>query len=332
MLFFLGISTGGNVRRELAHDPGSEFTTDMRGFLKTYYLMKSGSNFQTAYEKGMKIAFASDFRVDLAGWREPLIFYIWTFLPGNGTSIYYLALLLFCINLVCAYLISRNFLSAANSLIAPFILLPYFRLPLTDLSILQIEWWALSFLLIGLVLYFRKKYMAAGIFFALTLGAREMFFVPILFLLTIAVLTKEYQALISMMTALSIFVIYYLFFHLFPLLKYGSDLVRGFNIGNIRILRVTFAYSSWNYYFGVFRPIMVLFFIATVLFAGGLFKPKTRLAAANFLSLYLPTFLLLALVAFLGRMTQWHDYWGIYYAPLLLISCPIAIKLLTDSD
>lgn len=286
--------------------------------------MKAGVNFYDAFPRGMSGWIGENFRTDLAGWREPLSFWLWTLLPGSGESIYYLGLAMILSALLAGYAIARKFLSAEKSLIVPYLLLPYFFLPLSDLTLLQVEWWGLWFFVIGLAFYFHNRPWIAGTLFALSLASREIFLIPILALTACSVILKRTKKYLPVFVPLTIFAAYFLFAYLPQLSPHQTSLLRSFSMGDWRVLNVTFAYSSWNYRLGTWRPFVALFVVTTaslfIRFLRRKWYPALLLAAV-----YLPMFVFTLLVALGGGLTVWHDYWGIYFVPLLIIVSPIVL-------
>lgn len=304
-----GQINGSTVRAELVASQGDSVETDMRGFIKTYQLMKTGENFYDAFQKGMTAAMHVSFAVDIGGWREPFVFYLWTLLPGNGVAIYYLFELLTAGTLVAAYFIARKFLPARFALLSPFILFPYFHYPLSDLTLLQVEWWGMFFLVLGLGFYFYQRMFAAGIFFALALLTRELYLIPIAGL----ILLKPKAKLIA---PLVVPLAFYFLIHLPNIFARGAVISRGFGARkDLAAINFPLAFSSWNYLLGIYRPFLILTIVSMMR------------GWRNFVILasWIPFFLITVFMATNGVIDQWHDYWGIYFMPLLLVSAPILI-------
>ena len=302
----------------------------MRAFLKTYYLMKSGDNFYDAFPKGMSGWLGVNFHTDLAGWREPFLFYLWSFLPGNGESIYYLGLLIIMTAIFSGYAIAKKFLSDAKSLMIPFLLLPYFYLPLSEISLLQVEWWGLIFLIIGLAFYVHKHPWVAGIFFILSLASREIFLIPILSIIAVNFFIRKTWNIRPLIICLTAFCVYFFLYHIPKISLHQTSLLRSTNSGDWHILNTTFAYSSWNYLLGSFRPFIILFITTTSFLIFQIIRKKWH-PTLFLMSLYLPIFGFALIVSLNGGLTPWHDYWGIYFVPLLIIVSPIALDTFSDT-
>ncbi len=297
------VSADQNIIRQLSQPLGKEYTTDMRAFLKTYQLMKQGEDFYPAFFTGMAGLRSGNFRPDINAWRQPFIFYLWKILPGDGRAIYFLWQIFLVLIIISAYLITKNIFS-------PLILWPYLHYSLVDLTILQPEWWGMAFLVFGLCFYIHKKYYFSGLFFVLALMCRELFFIPVFFL----TLPKLKYYLIFYL----LFFVYYFFYHLPNIFAFPTEIFRDYANGDWRTLHSIFAYSSWNYWIGVYRP-MVIIFVATIIFA------VIRRKNLFFLLTFLPFFLFTVFMAITGKIDATRDYWSIYFVPLLLVSAPALI-------
>lgn len=297
------ISTDQKILNQLSQPLGKEYTTDMRAFLKTYQLMKEGQSFYPAFFTSMAGLRSGNFRPDINAWRQPFIFYLWKILPGDGRSIYFLWQIFLILIIFSSYLVTKNILS-------PLILWPYLHYSLTDLTILQPEWWGMAFLVFGLYFYLSKKYFFMILMFLFSLFCRELFIIPIFF-----ILIKKYKHLSSF---IFLFFIYYFFYHLPNIFNFPTEILRSFNNGNLKTLHYIFAYGSWEYHLGVYRPILIIF-ITTIVAA------IIRRKNLYYLLTFLPFFIFAAIMAYLGKIDGTRDYWSIYFVPLLLISAPIII-------
>lgn len=307
-LVVAGQLEGNSIKQQLATPLFSGYTTDMRGFLKTYQLMKSGENFYSAFVSGMAGLRDGVFRPDINAWRQPLIFYLWKILPGNGSSIYYAWEIVIIFDLLAAYGIARKFLPERLTILSPFILFPYFHFSLVDFTLLQPEWWAMSFLLFGVTSIVYRRHFLASIFLALSLATREPFIIPVL-----GILFVNRKNIRQMAIPLLVFGGYYFFFHLPNVFKYPTEIVRSNRHGGVYVLHSLFAYGSWSYLLGVFRPFLILLILG--------FRRRNFL----FMTTYLPFLIFAAILAASGGIDETRDYWGIYFVPFLLVSAPILI-------
>ncbi len=288
------LATDSKIVNQLNQPLGKEYTTDMRAFLKTVQLMQNGDDFYPAFFEGMAGLRAGSFHPDINAWRQPFIFYLWKFIP-----IYPLWQLFLVLIIIASYLVTKNTLS-------PIILWPYLHYSLVDLTILQPEWWGMAFLVFGLCAHIYKKHRLAGILFVVSLMCRELFIIPIFFI-TIPKFKIYFKFYL-------LFFVYYVI-HLFNIFQFNTTWFRDSSNGNWKTLHSVFAYGSWEYIFGVYRPILLMFVITTASFI------IRRKNAVLFLS-YFPFFLFTAVMSFAGKIDATRDYWSIYFIPLLLISAP----------
>lgn len=264
-LFATGLVEGQKIIAEVSHEPGVEYTTDMRAFLKTYYLMKKGENYYPAFVKGVSGAEGTGYELDIGGWRETFIFYFWKTLAPNGGYIYLLAVCCFSLNLLAAYTIARQFLPDKIALFSPFLLYPYFHFPLIDLTYMQVEWWAMSFFIWGLAFYFSTKKNYSGIFFALSLATRELFVFSIASFLVIKLTRKHFRSFFFVILPLLCFFVFYVIIYLPNLLPYKTVFLRIAGHSNWHMVNKALAYSSWSYYLGIFRPFLYIITTTTCL-------------------------------------------------------------------
>ena len=164
----------------------------------------------------------------------------------------------------------------------------------------------MAFLVFGLCAHIYKKHRLAGILFVVSLMCRELFIIPIFFI-TIPKFKIYFKFYL-------LFFVYYVI-HLFNIFQFNTTWFRDSSNGNWKTLHSVFAYGSWEYIFGVYRPILLMFVITTASFI------IRRKNAVLFLS-YFPFFLFTAVMSFAGKIDATRDYWSIYFIPLLLISAP----------
>lgn len=291
------VSTNQNIVRQLSQPLGKTYTTDMRAFLKTMQLMRAGQDFYPAFATGMAGLRDGNFHPDINAWRQPFVFYLWKILP-----IYPLWQLFLVLIIISAYLITKNILS-------PLILWPYLHYSLVDLTILQPEWWGMAFLVFGLCAGIYKKYYLAGLFFVLSLMCRELFIIPVFFL-TLPHIKKYFVFYF-------LFIIYYIY-HLFNIFHFPTEILRSYSNGDIRTMHSIFAYSSWNYLIGIYRPFLILLVLTSIF---SFWKRRHLFLLLTFL----PFFIFTVAMAALGKIDATRDYWSIYFIPLLLIVSPSLI-------
>lgn len=328
---------GARLRSQLAQPTTPPFMTDMFVYLTTIRDYKITGDYYQAFAHSLQ-EFSPNYGTgklagEIWGWKQPLIFTVWKILPGNATTIQWLGVIVFSLALLLSYKIARVFLPIPQALIAPFLIWPYLHYPLTEMTLLQVEWWGLAVFVFGLMGYLAKRFWWAGIAFALSLAIRELFAIPILGLVVLLLFQRRLKAalILSLPTAL-FFLPYYFFYHLSNVFNYEAfdlfspaSLRQGVQNG-WQFVQTTLAYGSWNYALWMVRPFLLL--LAANTLGIGLILIARWQQRWQLTSL-LVSFLLFFLLSFkLGIMDVWHDYWGIYYIPLLLISTPIVFGLL----
>lgn len=330
-LFIFAFFDGVQLRGYLNNRPGPPFGTDMASYLSTYYQLKEDNSFYQSFAFDIKNRLDNNYPGELWGWKQPITFYLWRIVPGRGGSIQLLATVFFSINLISFYLIGKKFLKSNLALLCPFLVLPYFHYPLTEQTLIQVEWWALSLFLTGAVFYLYNRRLLSGIFFALALASRELFAIPIVFLFIAELFKKDKKwpqnAAVLALPTLLLFFPYYILIHLNNVLRFEKlDTIlensqRAQYQSSWALVRTTLAYNAWSYLLGQLRPFLLLLIFNSLALLGKLFWEKKKLLTFALLSLFLPFFL----ASFkIGIIDAWHDYWGIYYIPLMMGVTPIA--------
>lgn len=330
-LVLAALIDGSQLYRQISRQPAPPLVTDMNVYLATIYEYKKTGDYYLSLATSLKNMDSNSGSRRLAGeiwgWKQPLIFTVWKLLPGSAASVQWLGVVVFSLALLASYSIAQLFLVPKKALIAPFVLAPYFHYPLVEMTLMQLEWWALFFFLIAFLAYLRQRYFSAGIAFVLTLAVRELFAVPILGLVIIQLLRKNFRGAWRLgLPTLTIFFPYYYFYHLQNVFHYepfnlfSRGTLRSSAANGWEFVRTTLAYNSWSYALWPIRPFLLLLAISSLGITGLLILSKKRWQYASLLT----GFLLFFLLSFrLGIMDVWHDYWGIYYVPLLLLTVPI---------
>lgn len=327
---------GAQLRNQLTQDISPPFMTDMHVYQNSLNLYKKTGDYYGSFAvsiQGLDINYQTNqYAGEIWGWKQPLIFTLWKMVPGKAAGVQWLAVIAFSLILLATYKIARIFLSPQQALIAPFIIWPYLHYPLVEMTLLQVEWWALVFFFLAFMAYMRRGFWTAGIVFALCLAVRELFAIPILGLVVIQLFRKRFKTALSLsLPTILFFLPYYYFYHLKNVFRYETfDLLSGetLRLGAIskwELVRTTLAYNSWSYGLWMIRPFLILLAINSLGLLSLIILKKKRW---QFLSL-LTVFLLFFLFSFLlNMMDTWHDYWGIYYIPALLLTTPIVFHYL----
>ena len=334
-IFITIFSDGRNLKNYLNEIPQEHYQTDMASYLKTYYLLKENKPFYPSFADPIKDRLEGHYPGEIWGWKQPFLFYLWRIVPGRGSSILYLLGVFFALDLIAAYFIAKKFIPGWQALLSPFLLYPYFHYPLVSDTALQVEWWAVSFFIWGLTAYLYDKKLLAGILFAICLAVRELFAIPILFLLLINILKKDYKGFIKLaLPTAVVFIPYYIFFHTANVLNFESSnsitqsLLRTNAASGWHLVRTTLAFGSWSYALYLIRPFILMLLFTTVFLFFAIIKTKNKNKIKQKYIALLASFLPFFLISLkLPMLDAWHDYWGIYYIPLLLIATPIVFVI-----
>lgn len=128
----------------LSMEPRAEqYRFDAQIYLKTFYLMRQGEDFYSAF----RAAFKGDARMEgypgaVFNFRQPYGFYIWSLLaPGDARGILYMWLALASGALVAAYLLAATVVRRPLALVGAFCLYPYLLFPATGHWLPFVEYW-----------------------------------------------------------------------------------------------------------------------------------------------------------------------------------------------
>ncbi len=313
-----------DLRKFLSRDlPLYTYNDDSSTFLKVYQLVKN----KIYYYEAIKIAHIGRFAqqtapTDIWGIRLPTIFFIWSVLPGNGLSIYFLYLFLASSVLLAAYKIGERYLGSGVGILSAYLVFPYLHFAARDKMMLETEWWAVSVFIIALFFLIKKQLFWATILFSLAVIVRELYAMPLLLFL-IYFMFKDRKVLFVFLIPLVSFVLLF-FFHLVFASQYIDSWGTLFKPRMVPfgwfLTRQTFAFASWDYSFFGLRP----FFVFAVLALSGCLWVYKKVKKEE-------GFLLLASwvvfpIAFLKIGTvPFNDYWGIMYMPLVIIFAPLAL-------
>jgi len=310
------------------YEPQISDQRDYMAYLKTVYLMDQGFDYYYAFSKGIDLSFPKQLPNELWGWKQPLLFHFWNLFPGNGSKIIYLAIIVSLLNLVAVYEIARKYLSPSLALLCPLILIPYLHHFLTDQTVIQVEWWALSALIWGTTAFYYHKFWLAGILFGISLSIRELFIIPILFFLLANFGSVNFRQVLKTVLMLCLVFFPQYLIHLTNVNKYENVfllLQKAFRPGAAsgwNLVQTTLSFGSANYLFFSLRPFLVFLIITSVSLVFLIYKSNHKAQYLALLSTYLPFYILMFKM---GMIDRWHDYWGIYYVPLLLAVTPIAL-------
>ncbi len=326
ILVFLTTSviTGGELRQMLTRDlPFFTYNNDPGVFLKTYKEIESGQPYYLSLLNAHDGRFSQrGMPTDIWGLRMPTLFYIWSFLPGEGLGIYFLFITLSSAALYCAYKISEKYFERNIGLLSSYLLFPYLHYAARDQMMLETEWWGVLIFIIGLYFLLFRKYFLATVLLSLSTLIRELFIIPVFLLLIYYFITNRKLIYIA---AIPFFAFGFLFlFHLtaasYYIDAYGSLLKPRVIPFGYTFLQQTLAYGSWEYFFYKFKPFYI-FFILAIVGSIYVYLRKSRVDGLIILS----SFLIFPIVFLKIGTLPFNDYWGIMFMPQVLIFAPLSL-------
>lgn len=185
----------------LSEPQNNNYSSEEMVYLKTYYLVKKGRSFYTAFRTADSTARnGPKLSLDLNHWRLPTVFYIWDAFTQTGRELLSLFVFFSLILLLCSYMLLQKLKMKRLSILGPILLFPYIIGSLgTKSEFLLTEWWGLIFFVIGLTFVFYNKKLLAGVAFVITVSIQQFFIVPIiaLFIYSLILRTNRIIFLIS---------------------------------------------------------------------------------------------------------------------------------------
>jgi len=322
-----------SLRTIISREPAPKsYFNDYLGFLRNFYLVERGYG----YYEGLVITHSEDGRSSTIpqkvwNWRLPTYAYLWKILPGTGgLSVYVFFLALPSVALYFTYRIGRVFLNPNQAVLVPYVLLPYFHYAARDLSFLEMEWWALPFLILAVFAIFKKRLNLLIITAALAMLLRETFLIPMLIWSALMVISKNYKMARTLTFAVAIFLIA-LALHYFKVTQYISRswdaLIFGSKLFDLNAFQQTLSYGSIDYLFFRFRPFLVSLVFAVLLLATSFYRRRV-----NWNLLLVPLTALSMTIFTLKFASIDADYWGVTYVSLLLISIVFLLFSLINNE
>ena len=130
--------------QKFAVEPADEgYAFDPVFFAKVYYLVDRGVPYYQAYGDG----FVKDARFDkptqdLAGWRSPTTFWLWSAIFPNGAWMVWTFVGLAMLSMVLGFDIGRRLASPGFALAAPALMFPYYLYAVPSSWFFELEFWA----------------------------------------------------------------------------------------------------------------------------------------------------------------------------------------------
>lgn len=259
---------GQDVREKIAQEPLAEtYFSDEILFLKTYFLMKKGVSYYSAFAQAViGHGMMNEIPREIWGWRWPTVFYFWKYLTPNALWLQILFLGVACLVLISAFSIAQNFLDKSFALLSPFLLIPYFLESAANTYFLLTEWWGVMFFLGGMAFFLKQKKTLSIILFSLAILTRELLLIPLLTFLIISLILKKdsKQLIFPLVIFFFVLTLHYLkilqFLSFFPQLSPGSRLHQP----SFLLLQKEFAFNSREYLLVDYRVLIWFFFFSLI--------------------------------------------------------------------
>lgn len=294
-----------------------QYRSDEFVFLRTFYLLKEGENYYTAFNKSVTEDIRGGYLTkEVFTWRLPTIFYFWALFTNTGLGIGILFIILSSLTLICVYKITKNFSSPA--ILVPYYLDAYYY----QTSFLFTEWWALFFFIFGLTALLNNLKKFAIIFLSLSILTRELFILPILFMTIVSFVFKTNRLIF-----LKIFFIFLVFYSVHyalvqnqPVSESQRDIFSRIHMFDFKQFQHEIAFSMRQYPFLNFRlPLIIVASTPLILLLKFIYSKKLKYPYL------LSSISLLFLTPFTGNI--YNDYWGITFMPLSLAFFPLVFSL-----
>lgn len=320
------VATSKDLRNMLSSDlPLYTYNNDPGVFLKTYQLVKGGENYYSAFFIAQNGTFTGK-RIpsDIWWFRMPTIFYLWSFLPGSGLSIYLLFLLLASVCLFAAYKIVLKFCGFRIALMSPYLLFGYLHFGARDQMLLETEWWGVMFFIIGLYFFFYKRFFWAIVLFSLAVLTRELYVISLVFMFLASFANKRRRVWVFIIPILSFALLFV--FHILAVTKYFSSFVEMFRPrlagDGLFLVKQTLVFGSWEYLFFFLKPFYFFVFFALI----GSYYIFRKIDKGWGLCV-LASFIVFPIAFLKVGSVPFNDYWGIMYIPQVLIFAPLVLGI-----
>ncbi|MCE1246495.1 MAG: hypothetical protein LWY06_07625 [Firmicutes bacterium] len=292
--------------------------------LKTFYLMKHGADFYSAYS----LAFAE--KADSPGmgpgnlwnWRMPTVFYIWKWLlPKDGFYIFYFYLIICILMLWLMFSIASVYLEHPLNLIAPLLVCPLFVYGAAGFWYTFSEYWGVFFLFAGIWGIFKRNIPVTAAGITLALVTRSFFIIPWAGLMLFVLLKKDRKQILACLLPFVVFAAAFLAHYFKVMSLSGAEISPPgeWMRGNFSHFLATMGFGSAL----VSQPeisIPMIVCLAAVVIVKMKNDHNIRMLAGA-------AFLPMILFIFVGPETE-RAYWGIIYLPFLLLLaglCPVII-------
>ena len=321
-----------NKASKVSMDEPIGCTSDTQDFLKTFYIMKQGTDYYHAFSTALITCGGfQQAPKDSTGWRLPTSFYLWKLFARNGQQIRITFFIFSLIAILCSYLLMQKVTNYKIALLSPYLIIPYLIESISGDSFIFTEWWGLFFLIFGLTaICYKKRNLSLGLLI-LSVLCRELFVVPIVAILLIDYLyNRKILYLIIFLSVVGIFWIFHLKNISNIIGQVGFSPQSRFHNFDKNSLMSPLAFSTKTYKYVFLRIGTLLPAISVIGLIRFIFLVKNT--DKKFAYFGLSSFFVLMLLApfIVTRATyngvfQYGDYWGISFVPLAIIFTPIIL-------
>lgn len=328
-----GLVVSKGVAQKASIEPPAEgYSFDPVFFLKVYYLMKGGEGFYKAFDQG----FREDARFDkpyttVAGWRSPVLFWMWSKAFPTGAEIVYVFIFLSLVALSVSYYLARRISDEVSALVAPALLSAYFLYATVSWWFMELEFWA-SFLAIFSAFFFYQRKEKLSLGFALLAGSiREWLVSNVLAGMVEKLSKREWRKSLLWIFSFLFLALFYVVNSII-ITRYlrgagfepSAGLKGRIGGGGIDFILYTLQFCAQFFLNPGFTPYLA--FILALLGAVYLLREKDYFLTLLFLFPLL-AFLFVGSGKGLGDPPGWNDYYNASFMPLAFIIAPAFWKV-----
>ncbi len=313
---------GGTLDYIMASVPEPEqYFFDGHIYLRTFYLMKMGTNYYDALADSMLgRGDISSLPNVIFGWRLPTLFYFWAIFFGSGLAIEKAFLFIGAAAVFLGFLIAKELSNDHCAILAACLLSGYLFVAASTFWLPFMEYWALPLLLLAAYLYVRDRTELAVLPALLAPLIREIYIFALAAGFLAGITRKKVAALIPWMAASVAYAVFYAlhYFKVKTIVAATSANAGWIAGGGFGLLRDSIAFSTALMFPDKWMAI-------TVWIAGSIglltVKPLDRKLFLALAALSLPTAAL-----FFGVESSY--YWGVAAIPLAFVGLAVLVKAL----
>lgn len=292
--------------------PAESYGFDAFIFTKTFYLMKEGNDYYSAFKQ----ANIDDGRISQAPneaiyWRLPFLFSIWTLIFANGAQICIGFLILAVITAIFGFLIGREISSDGFAILPASLICGYFMYGATSIWLPFAEYWGLGFSFIAAFLFIRGSTIPSAVSSVLALLVRQVYIFMFIGEFIGDVVDKRFRKIpVWVISGLVFAIVYQLHISRLKAIVPGiGTAMRIETSGGLQLVIDSIKFSTP--YLVMSPDASILLYIFGLL--GLCFAPSLR----NKIFLVIAALVPLIVFNFLGN--QWNYYWGPVFMPFALL-------------